>query len=87
VRSSSATATGDWEVSFFTTEAEPEEALPPVVIEEKETPAPVITVEIPPAVEKVTQAIPDWALYTIIVVAAVLIIAVIVLIVRTRRVA
>jgi hypothetical protein len=87
VRASSATATGDWVVSFFTTEAEPEEALPPVVVEEKEVPAPVITVEIPPAVEKVTQAIPDWALYTIIAVAAVLIIAVIVLIVRTRRVA
>jgi hypothetical protein len=87
VRANSATATGDWVTSFFTTEAEPEEAPPPIVVEEKETPAPVITVEIPPAVEKVTQAIPDWALYTIIAVGAVLIIAVIVLIVRTRRVA
>jgi len=87
VRSSSAIATGDWVVSFFTTEDEPKEALPPVVIEEKVTEPPIITIEIPPAVEKVTQAIPDWALYTIIIVAAVLIIAVIVLIVRTRRVA
>jgi len=87
VRASSATATGNWVVSFFTTEAEPEEEAPPIIVEEKEVPAPVITVEIPPAVEKVTQAIPDWALYTIIAVAAVLIIAVIVLIVRTRRVA
>ena len=87
VRASSATDTGVWAVSFFTTEDEPEEAAPPIVVEEKEVPAPVITVEIPPAVEKVTSAIPDWALYTIIAVGAVLIIAVIVLIVRTRRVA
>jgi len=87
VRASSATATGDWVVSFFTTEDEPEEALPPIEIIEEVTEPPVITIEIPPAVEKVTSAIPDWALYTIIAVGAVLIIAVIVLIVRTRRVA
>ena len=69
--------------------AEPEEEEPPIIIEEQPAPpAPVITpeviVNIPP--EETVQVIPDYLLWVIVGVGAVLVIAVIVLIVRTRRV-
>jgi hypothetical protein len=77
---------GDWVRGIFTTEAEPEEAAPPIIIEEKPAPpAPEIILEVPPTPAPV-QVIPDYLLWVIVVVGAVLIIAVIVLIVRTRRV-
>lgn len=86
VRAITADATGEWVRGIFTTAAappEPVEPTDPVIIEQK--PAPEITLTIPAAAAPV-QVIPDWALYTIIVVGAVLVISVIVLIVRTRRV-
>ncbi|MFC1860344.1 nitrous oxide reductase family maturation protein NosD [Chloroflexota bacterium] len=78
----------DWTTSVFITMPEPEEAMPPVVIEEAPpaAPAPIIKpiVEvITPAAEMIT---PVW-IYVVIGVGAIMIIAVIVLIVRTRRVA
>ena len=79
---------GPWATSFFTTEAAPEpepEPEPPVVIEQKEVPPPEITLEIPPSPAPV-QVIPDYLLWVVVGVGAVLVIAVIVLIVRTRRV-
>ncbi len=83
----------DWVLSFFTTMAEPEEEVvtPPVEVVTTPTPqitlpAPVVSVNIPPA-EPPVQVIPPTLMWAIIVVGAVLIIAVIVLIVRTRRVA
>ncbi|MDD4875921.1 MAG: right-handed parallel beta-helix repeat-containing protein [Dehalococcoidales bacterium] len=68
-----------WNGGVFITEQEPVEPEPPVVVEEVQPP--VITVEIPAE----TQITPSW-IYVIIGVGAVLVIAVIVLIVRTRRV-
>jgi len=71
---------GDWNVSVFTTMLEPEEAAPPVVVEP--TPpapaAPDITLTVP-AAETPAYV---WA---IIAIGAVLVVAMIVLIVRTRR--
>ena len=75
-----------WSTGVFITMAEPEEDLPPVVIEETEPP--IIIIE--PIVEVVTPAAteitPAW-IYIIIGVGGVLVIALLVLIVRTRRVA
>ena len=86
VRSISDAGTSEWVRGIFTTEAVPEEAAPPIVIEEKPAPpAPEIYLEVPPTPAPV-QVIPDYLLWVIVVVGAVLIIAVIVLIVRTRRV-
>jgi hypothetical protein len=78
-----------WVSAVFTTMAEPVEPPPPIVIEE--VPPPEITVEVEPpdvivplpAEKPIT---PGW-IYAIIAVGGVLVIAVIVLIVRTRRVA
>jgi len=64
-------------VGIFSTMAEPVAPQPPVVIKEV---APSAPVEVP-------EAIPQWMLLTIIGIGAVLVIALIVLIVRTRRVA
>ena len=84
---------GDWVTGLFTTaaapvpEPEPPEPLPPVEI--IQTPAagpPQITLTIPAAPSPV-QAIPSYLLWVVVAVGAVLVIAVIVLIVRTRRVA
>jgi hypothetical protein len=76
-------AGGEWTYGVFTTMAEPEEPEPPIVIEP--TPPPpekeVVVVEVPTA-----PAIPDYLLWVIIGVGAVLFIALIVLILRTRRV-
>jgi len=84
----------DWVSAVFVTLAEPEEPAPPVVIEPYEPP--IIEVQIPPTpvIEPIVEVItppatpitPAW-IYAIIAVGAVLVIAVIVLIVRTRRVA
>jgi hypothetical protein len=75
--------TTDWTTGVFTTEAIPEEPEPPIVIEPT-PPTEVKVVEVP--VQGPPQAIPDWMLLTIIGIGAVLVIALIVLIVRTRRV-
>jgi parallel beta-helix repeat protein len=73
-----------WVSGVFTTMAEPEEPTPPIVVEE----APPVTVNpivevVPPAVEQIT---PAW-IYVIIGIGALLVIALLVLIIRTRRVA
>jgi hypothetical protein len=77
----------NWVSGIFVTMDEPEEETPPVVVEETEPP--VITIEQPDIVVPLpaeTPITPAW-IYAIIGVGAVLVIAVIVLIVRTRRVA
>jgi hypothetical protein len=55
-----------------------------VVIVEKTTE--IKTVEVP-VTEVVQQAIPSWMLLTIIIIGAILVIALIILIIRTRRAA
>ncbi len=72
---------GSWRTSIFTTMAAPAAAVPPVKVEK----APDIIVEVPAAPAAV-EVIPGWMLITIIIIGAVLVIALIVLIVRTRRV-
>jgi len=76
---------GPWISSVFTTEAKPVEAAPPIVIGPT-TPAEVQIVKVP-VTQTIPAAIPSYLLWTIIGVGAVLFIALIVLIVRTRRVA
>ena len=81
-----------WASGIFVTMDEPEEPTPPIVIEPSEPPVieilpqpiiePIVEVITPPA----TPITPAW-IYAIIGVGAVLVIAVVVLIVRTRRVA
>jgi len=87
----------DWVSAVFITKAEPEEVIPPVVIEEAPVlpdititqpdiivQSPDVIVPLPAVVE--TPITPSW-IYVIIGVGAVLVIALLVLIVRTRRVA
>lgn len=77
-----------WATGIFTTEAEAVEAEAPTVVEVDPV-KPEVNVDIPPTkitVEPATAAIPNYMLWIIVVVGAVLIIALIVLIVRTRRV-
>jgi hypothetical protein len=83
VRGVEGSTPGPWVEGVFTTEAAPVEPTPPVVIEPT-PPSEVKIVEVP-----VIQPspIPDYLLWTIIAIGAVLIIALIILIVRTRRVA
>jgi hypothetical protein len=79
------TPAGPWALGAFTTMAEP--TAPPteqVVIVEKTTE--IKTVEVP-VTEVVQQAIPSWMLLTIIIIGAILVIALIILIIRTRRAA
>jgi len=75
---------GPWVTGVFTTMAEPTEptTTEPVIITQPGTPPPAQIIEVPVA----TPVIPAYLLWTIIVIGAVLVIAVIVLIVRTRRV-
>ncbi|MFC1982423.1 hypothetical protein ACFLV5_01345 [Chloroflexota bacterium] len=83
--SSSGAPAGSAVTSVFRTMPEPEEAPPPVVIEENppaQITLPPPVVNIPPAPAPITPAF-IWA---IIIIGAILVIAVIVLIVRTRRV-
>jgi hypothetical protein len=91
VRALSTTTNTDWTAATaFTTMAAPVVAPEPVVIEQ--TPAPVINIpEAPPAQEIVippppaAEQIAPGYIWAIIIIGAVLVIAVIVLIVRTRR--
>lgn len=85
--SSVITPAGPWVVGAFTTMAEPKEAEPAVIIQKEPAPPPEIKIVEVPKETIVQQPIPSWMLLTIIVIGAVLIIALIVLIVRTRRVA
>jgi len=86
-----------WSVGVFTTAAAPAAPAPPVTVTQAPAiPVPTITLSIPPApapttitippqpAPVTTQITPAW-IYAIIAVGAVLVIAVIVLIVRTRR--
>lgn len=90
VRAVNAVGAGPWATSFFTTVTEPvppPEPVPPVVIKETPpTPAPEIILQVPPATKQEVQVIPDYLLWVVVVVGAVLIIAVVILIVRTRRI-
>jgi hypothetical protein len=80
------TEEGAWVTSFFITEAEPVEPPDPIeIVIPEPTPTPEIEVIVPAPTE--VQVIPEYLLWVIVGVAAVLVIAVIVLIVRTRRVA
>lgn len=86
VRAITATTNSTWTVSSFTTMAEP---VPPAAPVEKQVivtqPGEIKIVQVP--VEKIVpQAIPSYMLWLIIGIGAVLIIALIILIVRTRRV-
>ena len=82
----------DWVSAVFVTMNEPEEALPPIVI--SDTPDIVIPAAPTPIIEPIVEVItppatpitPAW-IYVIIGVGALLVIALLVLIVRTRRVA
>ena len=75
-----------WAVGIFTTESEPAPPEEPIVVNPVK---PEVNVEIPPTkitIEPAEQAIPNYMLWIIVAVGAILIIALIVLIVRTRRV-
>jgi hypothetical protein len=74
----------DWLTGSFTTEAKPEEPTEPIVIEQQDPPTIVVepVIEIP----ETTEVIPSYLLWIIVAIGAVLLIALIVLIVRTRRV-
>jgi hypothetical protein len=85
VKAVSATEESDWATGVFITMPEPEEEAPPIVIEEA-PPAPIINPIVEVITPPATPITPLW-IYVIIGVGAVMIIAVIVLIVRTRRVA
>jgi len=81
------TPAGPWQIGAFTTMAAPvapEKEQVIVVEQAPPLPAQIVTVEKEVLVQ---QPIPNWMLMTIIVIGAVLVIALIVLIVRTRRVA
>jgi hypothetical protein len=71
---------------IFTTMAEPKEEVPPVIVEKEPAPPPQV-VQVPVPGPVVQQPIPNAVLWAIVAIGAVLIIALIVLIVRTRRVA
>jgi hypothetical protein len=83
-----------WTTSVLITMDEPEEPAPPIVVEEvqppdiviEQTPAPVIQPIVEVVTPPETPITPAW-IYAIIGVGAVLVIALIVLVVRTRRVA
>jgi hypothetical protein len=75
-----------WTTGIFTTASEPEPPPDPIVVQPTK---PEVNVEIPPTkitIEPAEQAIPNYMLWIIVAVGAVLVIALIVLIVRTRRV-
>jgi hypothetical protein len=76
---------GEWTDGVFTTMAMPVEPEPPVVIEPYEPPTIVVEPEV--IIPETTQVIPPYLLWIIIGIGAVLVIALIVLIIRTRRVA
>jgi len=78
---------GPWATGIFTTGAKAVAPTPPVVTPPTQPTSPpeIKVVEVP--IPGPAQAIPDYLLWIVIVVGAVLVIALIVLIVRTRRVA
>ncbi|MFC1920805.1 WD40/YVTN/BNR-like repeat-containing protein [Chloroflexota bacterium] len=79
------TPAGPWVTGVFTTMAEPtvdDEGPAVITITEPAPPAEVVRVEVP-----IAPAIPTYLLWVIVAVGAILVIALIVLIVRTRRVA
>jgi hypothetical protein len=83
------TAFTPWTTGIFTTEEEPEEVVVDQTPIEVSSATPEVSVEIPPTkitVEPAEQAIPNYMLWIIVAVGAILVIALIVLIVRTRRV-
>ncbi len=92
VRALGASTQSDWSpIVGFTTMAEPVEEAPPVVIEQVpppeiviETPAPPPDIVIPPAPEQPAPIAPAY-IWAVIIIGAILVIAVVVLIVRTRR--
>ncbi|MBI4188161.1 MAG: hypothetical protein HY529_03030 [Chloroflexi bacterium] len=87
VTGTATTARGPWVNGIFTTAEKPVAPTPPVVITPTPpTPPPqIVTVQVP--VPGPPQPIPSYLLWLIIAIGAILIIALIVLIVRTRRVA
>jgi hypothetical protein len=76
----------DWVTGVFTTMDEPEEPAPPIVVEETQPPDIIVEPIVEVTTPATTQITPSW-IYVIIGIGAVLVIALIVLIVRTRRVA
>ncbi len=84
VRAVSALTTSGWSTGAFTTMAKPVPPTPPIVI----TPTPPVKTEIVKVEVPVPQPtpIPSYLLWSVIFIGAILIIALIVLIVRTRRV-
>jgi hypothetical protein len=75
-----------WTTGIFTTASEPAPPPDPIVVQPTK---PEVNVEIPPTkitIEPAEQAIPNYMLWIIVAVGAILVIALIVLIVRTRRV-
>jgi hypothetical protein len=88
VRATSATSETAWSaVVGFTTMAEPEEPVDPVTIEPQ--PTPIVTIELPEPttteINVIQEEVGKGYIWAIIIIGAVLVIAVIVLIVRTRR--
>ena len=81
------TPAGPYMTGAFTTMAEPVAPKTEQVIVTQQAPAPPPQIVQVPVEKIVQQSIPNWMLMTIIVIGAVLIIALIILIVRTRRVA
>jgi len=82
------TPAGPYVIGAFTTMSQPvTTAPPPVIVSTVTSSAPPTIITLPPVIEKQAQPIPSWMLMTIIVIGAILIIALIILIVRTRRVA
>lgn len=80
---------GEWIIGVFTTEDAPEAAAETsfTIAAPTETKTEVQIVEVPVPGPVVQQAIPDYLLWVIVAIGAVLIVALIILIVRTRRVA
>ena len=76
------TPDGPWANGVFTTMAKPVAPTPPVEVKPPSPPE-VVKVEVPTVIQ---QPIPSYLLWIVIVIGAVLIIALIVLIVRTRRI-
>lgn len=82
------TPSGPWSTGAFTTVAAAPAAQPPTVITVPAPAPPAQVIQLPaPPPEQIPAAIPNWMLMTIIIIGAVLVIALVILIVRTRRVA
>jgi len=96
VRALNGTTAGDWIVSAFTTGSgaaapvpgatAPPVTQPPLTIPPITVPTPVVTVNVPPSTGTTTPPATPGYIWVIIAIGAVLVIAVIVLIARTRRV-